>query len=90
MSDSIFRWIHIVLTGIITVPVTLFIASGAIGENELFPAPGFLALIAVWLAGAVLMFFNRTKVIGTILTVLPSIFYVTVIIYFLVIPALTF
>ncbi|AJD89829.1 hypothetical protein JMA_05120 [Jeotgalibacillus malaysiensis] len=93
MSYSIFRWIHIVLTGIITVPVTLFMASGAIGENvenELFPDPSFLILIVVWLAGAVLMFFNRTKVIGMILTVLPSIFYVTVIIYFLIIPALTF
>ncbi|WP_404407154.1 hypothetical protein [Jeotgalibacillus malaysiensis] len=93
MSYSIFRWIHIVLTGIITVPVTLFLASGAIGENyenELFPVPGFLTFIAVWLIGAILMFFNKTKVIGMILTLLPSIFYVTVLIYFLVIPALTF
>lgn len=93
MSYSIFRWIHIVLTGIITIPVTLFLASGAIGENyenELFPVPGFLTFIAVWLIGAILMFFNKTKVIGMILTLLPSIFYVTVLIYFLVIPALTF
>ncbi|MFB1082709.1 hypothetical protein [Jeotgalibacillus sp. JSM ZJ347] len=92
MSYSIFRWIQIVLTGIITIPITLFMASGAIGENvenELFPVPGFLIFIAVWLVGAVLMFFNKTKVIGVILTLLPAIFYVTIIIYFLVIPALT-
>lgn len=92
MSYSIFRWIQIVLTGIITIPITLFMASGAIGENvenELFPVPGFLTFIAVWLIGSVLMFFNKTKVIGVILTLLPAIFYVTIIIYFLVIPALT-
>lgn len=93
MSYSMFKWIHIVLTGVITIPVTLFLASGAIGENvenEIFPVPGFLTLIVIWLIGAMLMFSDKTKVIGMILTVLPSIFYVLVIIYFLVIPALTF
>ncbi|MBM7579377.1 hypothetical protein [Jeotgalibacillus terrae] len=93
MSYSIFRWIHIILTGIMTVPFTLFLATGFISENyddELFLAPEFLILIAIWLIGAILMFFSKTKVIGMVLTTLPSVFYVAIIVYFLLIPALTY
>ncbi|TFE02248.1 hypothetical protein [Jeotgalibacillus salarius] len=93
MKYSIFRWLHIAGSGIITIPFSLFLASGFIGENyndELFLAPGFLTFIGVWLIGAVLMFINKTKIIGMILTSLPAVFYVAVIVYVVIIPALTY
>ncbi|KIL51382.1 hypothetical protein KP77_08940 [Jeotgalibacillus alimentarius] len=93
MSYSTFRWIHIILSGIATIPFTLYAATGFIGESyedELFLIPELLILIVIWLIGAILMFFSKTKLIGMILTTLPIVFYAAVIVYFLFIPALTY
>ncbi|BCB04024.1 hypothetical protein [Bacillus sp. KH172YL63] len=84
MNLRIYKIVHIALTGILTIPVTLFFASGGLGENytgNLFVYPQFLLVNVVWLAGAVLCFYKNTMIAGLILTALfPMLFIVNVLI----------
>lgn len=79
MNLKIYRIIHLVITGMITVPVTLFIASGGLGENytgNIFAYPEFLFVLAVWLIGAVLSFNKKTAKLGLIISALPALFFI--------------
>ncbi|WP_405098633.1 hypothetical protein [Oceanobacillus sp. FSL H7-0719] len=52
---------HFVLSGIIAILVTVFFASGAIGENytnSIFVAPIFFLIIVFWLAGVLFLVFK--------------------------------
>ncbi|XXM70785.1 hypothetical protein ACQ0QQ_13795 [Lysinibacillus sphaericus] len=77
MIFKIYRMTHLILTGIITITVSLFIASGGLGENftgNTFVYPQFLLVIAVWLIGAVLSFYKKSAVYGLIVSALPTLF----------------
>lgn len=66
------RVLWLLFTGIITIPLTLFMAGGAIGESDVnFPAPEYFWLLGIWLIGALLFFFNKTYWIGLIVAFLP-------------------
>ena len=75
---KIFRIIHLVLMGAITIPISVFMAAGAIGENfgdDYFVDPGFLVFILVWLVGAVLSFTKKGAKFGLIISALPPILF---------------
>ncbi|WP_175989491.1 hypothetical protein [Bacillus sp. Marseille-Q1617] len=79
MSFKIYKIIHLILTGIITITISLFIASGGLGENftgNAFVYPQFLLVIAVWLIGAVLLFNKKRIKYGLIISALPPLFFV--------------
>ncbi|MFT9597200.1 hypothetical protein [Mesobacillus sp.] len=81
---KIFRIIHLVLMGAITIPISIFMAAGAIGENfgdDYFVDPGFLVFILIWLAGAVLSFTKRGARFGLIISALPPILFLGIITY---------
>lgn len=70
--------IHLVLTGIITLLISLFMAAGAIGENytdNYFVDPEFLLLMAVWFIGAVLSFVKKVAKLGLIISALPPLLF---------------
>lgn len=75
MSFKIYRILHLVLTGIVTIPITIFLAAGAIGENysgSYFVDPELLLLIVIWFIGAVISFYNRLSKYGLIISALPT------------------
>jgi hypothetical protein len=77
VSFKIYKIIHLILTGIITVPISLFIASGGLGENytgNAFVYPQFLLFLAVWLIGAVLSFNKKSAKFGLVMSALPTVF----------------
>ncbi|WP_034756748.1 hypothetical protein [Rossellomorea vietnamensis] len=79
MNLKTYRIIHLVITGMITVPVTVFIASGGLGENytgHTFVYPGFLFIIGVWIIGSVLPFIRKSAVFGLIISALPALFFI--------------
>ena len=79
MNLRIYRIIHLVITGVITIPITLFLASGGLGENytgHTFVYPGFLFIIGVWIIGSVLSFIRKSAVIGLIISALPALFFI--------------
>lgn len=84
MSFKIYRIIHLVLMGAITIPISLFMAAGAIGENytdSYFVDPGFLVFILIWLVGAVLSFTRKAAKFGLIISALPPLLFLGVIVY---------
>ncbi|WP_163527207.1 hypothetical protein [Halobacillus ihumii] len=84
MKYKIYRIIHLVLTGMITIPITLFVASGGLGENftgNVFVYPQFLLVIVVWTIGAVLSFNRKTAKYGLIISALPPVFFIGNIIF---------
>lgn len=84
MNFKIYRIIHIVLTGIITIPITIFMAAGAIGENftdNYFVDPEFLLFISLWFVGVVLSFIKKTTKYGLIISALPTLFFAGVILF---------
>jgi hypothetical protein len=81
---KIYRMTHLILTGIITITVSLFIASGGLGENftgNTFVYPQFLLVIALWLIGAVLLFYKKSAVYGLIVSALPTLFFIGNLVY---------
>jgi hypothetical protein len=79
VSFKIYKIIHLILTGIITIPISLFIASGGLGENytgNAFVYPQFLLVIAVWIIGAVLSFNKKRAKYGLVISALPALFFV--------------
>ena len=79
MKFTIYRMIHLIITGIITIPITLFIASGGLGENytdSVFILPQFLIIILVWLIGAVLSFHSTYAKYGLVVSALPPLFFI--------------
>lgn len=81
---KIFRIIHLVLMGAITIPISIFMAAGASGENfgdDYFVDPGFLVFILIWLVGAVLSFTKRGAKFGLIISALPPILFLGIITY---------
>jgi hypothetical protein len=79
VSFKVYRIIHLVITGIITIPITLFIASGGLGENftgNAFVYPQFLLVIAVWVIGVVLSFNKKMAKYGLIISALPAVFFI--------------
>ena len=79
MNLRIYRIIHLVITGIVTIPITLFIASGGLGENftgNTFVYPGFLFIIVVWIIGSVLSFIKKSAVLGLIISALPALYFI--------------
>ncbi|WP_226666279.1 hypothetical protein [Metabacillus litoralis] len=84
MNFKIYRILHLILTGIITIPITIFLAAGAIGENyteSFFVDPELLLLIVLWFIGAVISFHKRFAKYGLIISALPIIFFVGAILY---------
>ncbi|MCA0147241.1 MULTISPECIES: hypothetical protein [Rossellomorea] len=78
MNLRIYRIIHLIITGIITIPITLFLASGGLGENytgHTFVYPDFLSIIGVWLIGSVLSFIRKSAVFGLVISALPALFF---------------
>lgn len=78
MVFQIYRVVHILFTGAVTILISTFIASGGLGENYTdnpFPNPQWLLPILVWGIGAVLSFIKKTVIIGFILSFLPILFY---------------
>jgi hypothetical protein len=81
---KIFRIIHLVIMGAITIPISIFMAAGAIGENfgdDYFVDPGFLVFILIWLVGAVLSFTKRGAKFGLIISALPPLLFLGIITY---------
>lgn len=81
---KIFRIIILVMMGIITIPISIFMAAGAIGENfgdDYFVDPGFLLFILIWLVGAVLSFTKKGAKLGLIISALPPILFLGIITY---------
>ncbi|WP_061809396.1 hypothetical protein [Rossellomorea vietnamensis] len=79
MNLKTYRIIHLVITGMITVPVTLFIASGGLGENytgDTFVYAEFLFVLAVWIIGSVLSFIKKTARLGLVISALPALFFI--------------
>lgn len=84
MRFKVFRTIHLVLMGAITIPISIFMAAGAIGENfsdDYFVDPGFLVFILIWLVGAVLSFTKKGAKFGLILSALPPLLFLATILY---------
>ncbi|WLR54693.1 hypothetical protein LC048_20135 [Mesobacillus subterraneus] len=84
MRFKIFRIIHLGLMGAITIPISIFMAAGAIGENfgdDYFVDPGFLVFILIWLVGAVLSFTKRGARFGLIISALPPMLFLGIITY---------
>ncbi|MBT2684709.1 hypothetical protein J7E42_13865 [Bacillus sp. ISL-37] len=84
MRFKIFRIIHLVIMGAITIPISIFMAAGAIGENfgdDYFVDPGFLVFILIWLVGAVLSFTKRGAKFGLIISALPPLLFLGIITY---------
>ncbi|WP_226678396.1 hypothetical protein [Mesobacillus jeotgali] len=84
MRFKIFRIIHLVMMGIITIPISIFMAAGAIGENfgdDYYVDPGFLVFILIWLVGAVLSFTKKWAKFGLIISALPPILFLGIITY---------
>ncbi|MCA1054235.1 hypothetical protein LCM10_04485 [Rossellomorea aquimaris] len=78
MSFKVYKIIHLILTGVITITISLFIASGGLGENytgNAFVYPQFLLFIAVWLIGAVLLFNKKVRTVGLIISALPTVIF---------------
>jgi hypothetical protein len=64
---------------VITIPISLFTASGGLGENDTgnaFVYPQFLLWIAFWLIGAVLSFKKKSAKFGLIISALPTVFFI--------------
>ncbi|MCA1057675.1 hypothetical protein LCL96_01930 [Rossellomorea aquimaris] len=79
MNLKIYRIIHLVITGILTIPITLFFASGGLGENytdHTFVYPQFLLVIAVWIIGSVLSFNKNIATFGLMISALPAVFFI--------------
>ncbi|KPL60975.1 hypothetical protein [Rossellomorea vietnamensis] len=79
MNLRIYRIIHLVITGVITIPITLFLASGGLGENytgHTFVYPGFLFIIGVWLIGSVLSFSRKSALLGLLISALPALYFI--------------
>jgi hypothetical protein len=79
VNFKIYRIVHLILTGIITITVSLFIASGGLGENyteNTFVYPQFLLVIAVWLIGGVLSFNKKFAKYGLVVSTLPTVFFI--------------
>jgi|GEM_PF-4719603 len=78
MVFQIYRVVHILLTGAVTIFISTFIASGGIAENYTdnpFPNPQGLLPILVWGIGSVLSFIKKTIIIGLIISLLPTVFF---------------
>lgn len=78
MIFQIYRVIHILLTGAVTILISTFFASGGLGENYTdnpFPNPQWLLPILVWGVGCVLSFIKKTVIYGLIISFLPILFY---------------
>jgi hypothetical protein len=79
VSFKIYKIIHLILTGIITITISLFIASGGLGENytgNAFVYPQFLLVIAVWLIGAVFSLNKKWAIYGLVISTLPTLFFI--------------
>ncbi|MBW3111661.1 hypothetical protein KYJ26_07465 [Bacillus sp. MCCB 382] len=79
MNLRLYRIFHLVITGVITIPITLFMASGGLGENYTdytFVYPGFLLIIGVWIIGSVLSFIRKSAVLGLIISALPALYFI--------------
>ena len=75
MKSKVYRIIHIVLTGILTIPIALYMSAGAMGEygtDSYFVEPVFLLLIAIWAVGSVLSFLKKFGKYGLIISALPT------------------
>ena len=84
MRFKIFRIIHLALMGATTIPISIFMAAGAIGENfgdDYFVDPGFLVFILIWLVCPVLSFTKKSAKFGLIISALPPLLFVGVITY---------
>ncbi|MDE0581709.1 hypothetical protein ON064_01430 [Planococcus sp. A6] len=69
MVFQIYRVVHILLTGAVTILISTFIASGGLGENYTDnPFPN-------WGIGGVLSFIKKTVIYGLIISFLPILFY---------------
>ncbi|MGM0898070.1 MAG: hypothetical protein ACQEV0_09225 [Bacillota bacterium] len=78
MIFQLYRVVHLLITGFITIVISTFVASGGIAENYTdnpFPNPQWLLPIFVWAIGFVLSFIKKTTVLGLIISSLPSMFY---------------
>lgn len=78
MVFQIYRVVHILLTGAVTILISTFFASGGLGENYTdnpFPNPHWLLPILVWGIGGVLSFIKKTVIYGLIISFLPILFY---------------
>ena len=78
MVFQIYRVVHILLTGAVTIFISTFIASGGIAENYTdnpFPNPQGLLPILVWGIGCVLSFIKKTIIVGLIISLLPTLFF---------------
>jgi hypothetical protein len=76
MFFNIYRVVHLLITGIIIIPIAWFLAEGGLGENftgNRFTDPQILLVIPVWILGAVLLFLKRTVKWGLFITLLPII-----------------
>ncbi|MBZ6489445.1 hypothetical protein [Priestia aryabhattai] len=76
MFFNIYRVVHLLVTGIIIIPIAWFLAEGGLGENftaNRFTDPQILLVIPVWILGAVLLFLKRTVKWGLLITLLPII-----------------
>lgn len=81
---KIYRILHLVLMGAITIPISIFMAAGAIGENytdSYFVEPGFLVFILIWLVGAVLSFTKKGAKFGLVISALPPLLFLGTITY---------
>lgn len=84
MTFQIYRILHLVITGLLTIPISLFMASGGIGENftdNIFPRPAGLSPILIWIIGSILSFVKKTAIVGLIISALPPIFFISIIIF---------
>ena len=84
MIFQIYRVIHLLITGAITILISTFFAGGAIGENftdNPFPYPGWLLPILVWGIGAVLALMPKWIKPGLIISALPVLFFAVLFIF---------
>jgi hypothetical protein len=62
MFFNMYRVIRLLITGIIIIPFTWFLAEGGLGENfsgNRFTDPQMLLVIPVWILGSVLLFLKK-------------------------------
>ena len=79
MVFQIYRVCHLLITGVIIISFSTFMASGGFEENftnNSYPYPNWLFAIPVWVLGAVLSFIKKTVIIGLIISVLPILFFI--------------
>lgn len=81
LGFHLYRICHLLVTGFIVISLSIFLASGAIGENftdNPYPYPNWLIPIWIWAIGAVLSFIKKTVKIGLVISFLPLLFYIVV------------